>query len=50
VDRRAYEALVHALATGEAAAFDAIPLGGSVSLVNPQAAFAFVLEGATATP
>jgi membrane-associated phospholipid phosphatase len=45
VDPRAYAALLHALATGEAAAFDKIPLGGAVPLVNPQAALAFVLEG-----
>jgi membrane-associated phospholipid phosphatase len=46
VDLEAYEALVHALATGESAAFEAIPLGGPVALVNPQAALAFVLVGA----
>jgi membrane-associated phospholipid phosphatase len=45
VDPGAYAALVHALATNEPAAFEAIPLGGEVPLVNPQAAFAFALEG-----
>jgi membrane-associated phospholipid phosphatase len=46
VDQEAYEALVHAIATGDPADFEAIPLGGTVKLVNPQAALAFVLEGA----
>lgn len=48
VDPEAYEALVHAVATGESADFEAIPLGGPVALVNPQAALAFVLAGADA--
>jgi len=43
---KAYQALVQAMATGDPADFDAIPLGGTVKLANPQAALAFVLEGA----
>jgi membrane-associated phospholipid phosphatase len=46
VDPDAYAALLDALTTGEAAAFEALPLGGTVALVNPLAALAFVLAGA----
>jgi hypothetical protein len=46
VDPDAYAALLHALTAGEAAAFEAIPLGGTVGLVNPMAMLAFVLAGA----
>jgi membrane-associated phospholipid phosphatase len=46
VDLEAYEALLYALTTGESAAFEAIPMGGPVALVNPLAMLAFVLEGA----
>lgn len=46
VDREAYSALVLALEMGEPALFEAIPLGGTRRLVNPQAALAFDLEGA----
>jgi membrane-associated phospholipid phosphatase len=45
VEPAAYEALLDALATGASAAFEAIPLGGTVGLVNPQAAFAFAMMG-----
>lgn len=45
VDLSAYAALLNALSTGETAAFESIPLGGKVKLANPQAAYAFVLEG-----
>jgi membrane-associated phospholipid phosphatase len=45
VDPEAYEALMDALATGESAAFEAIPLDGTVGLVNPQAAWAFAMMG-----
>jgi hypothetical protein len=48
VDPDAYAALLHALATGESAAFEALPLGGTVALVNPLATLAFVLAGADA--
>lgn len=41
----AYAALVHALNSGRPADFDAIPLGGSQGLTNPQAGLAFDMEG-----
>ena len=44
-ERPAYEALLQALTTGQSAAFEAIPLGGQLLLANPQAAYAFELEG-----
>ena len=44
-DRTAYAALRAALTTGQATAFEALPLGGQIPLVNPQAAYAFDLEG-----
>ena len=46
VDPDTYAALLDALTTGESAAFEAIPLGGTVALVNPLAMLAFVLAGA----
>lgn len=46
VDPSAYTALLNALTTGQATAFEAVPLGGKVKFANPQAAYAFVLEGA----
>jgi membrane-associated phospholipid phosphatase len=45
VDRRAYQALWQALHSSNPADFERIPLGGTVKLANPQAAFAFTLEG-----
>jgi hypothetical protein len=45
VEPSAYAALLNALTTGKSAAFDAIPLGGPTKLANPQAAYAFELEG-----
>jgi len=45
VDLNAYQTLIHALATGQPADFETIPLGGSVKLTSPQAAYAFALEG-----
>ncbi|HEX8697565.1 MAG TPA: hypothetical protein VF815_01890, partial [Myxococcaceae bacterium] len=42
----AYEALLKAMETGAPEDFEAIPLGGTRKLVNPQAAFAFDLIGA----
>jgi len=42
----AYHALIAALNSGAPAAFEQIPLGGVVKLANPQAAYAFELEGA----
>jgi membrane-associated phospholipid phosphatase len=46
VDPSAYQKLRRAMRTGQPADFDAIPMGGSVKLVNPQSAFAYELEGA----
>ena len=45
VDPAAYNALLAALASGDPAAFEAIPLGGVRPLRNPQAGLAFDLEG-----
>ena len=41
-----YSKLLTAIASGEPADFEAINLGGSRQLVNPQAAYAYQLEGA----
>jgi hypothetical protein len=46
VDRGAYEALRHALTTGDPVDFASIPMGGTAKLIDPQAAFAFQLDGA----
>jgi len=46
VDPHAYEALLRAVTSGKAADYEAVPLGGKLRLVNPQAALAYVLEGA----
>jgi len=45
VDAAAYQRYLHALATGQAADFEAIPMGGAMKLANPRAAVAFDLEG-----
>ena len=45
VDLNAYAALVQALNSGRPADFDAIPLGGSTRLTNPQSGLAFDMEG-----
>jgi hypothetical protein len=45
VDLAAYQTLLHALDTGRPADFNAIQLGGSRRLVNPQSGLAFDLEG-----
>jgi hypothetical protein len=45
VDLVAYGALIHALTTGRHDDFEAIPLGGTAKLVNPQASLAFDTEG-----
>jgi hypothetical protein len=45
VDLNAYTALLKAVETGQYAAFEAIPLGGRVKFANPQASYAFALEG-----
>ena len=41
----AYAALLQAVNSGRPADFDAIPLGGTVPLTNPQAGLAFDLQG-----
>ncbi|HYV83805.1 MAG TPA: vanadium-dependent haloperoxidase [Pyrinomonadaceae bacterium] len=41
----AYNALVSAINSGRPADFDAIPLGGTVRLTNPQSGLAFDLQG-----
>ena len=46
VQKAAFDALVKAAVSGKPEDFDAIPTPGDVKLVNPLAAFAFVLEGA----
>jgi len=46
VDPAAYGKLLYALETGSPAAFEAIPLGGTARLANPQAAYRFELTGA----
>lgn len=46
VDPNAYQQLLTALSSGDPAAFESIPLGGSLKLVDPQAAYGFDLEGA----
>jgi hypothetical protein len=46
VDPVAYRTLLRALDSGKPADFDKVPLAGTTKLANPQAAFAFELEGA----
>ena len=46
VDPNAYGQLLQAIRSGSPADFDRIPLGGKAKLANPQAAFAYALEGA----
>lgn len=46
VDINAYGALFTAIKTERSQAFENIPLGGTVKLANPQAAFSFQLDGA----
>jgi hypothetical protein len=45
VDLNAYASLINALSTGNPSDFDAIPLGGTRTLNNPQAGLAYDLEG-----
>ncbi len=45
VDLSAYAALLQAINSGRPADFDAIPLGGSTRLTNPQSGLAFDMEG-----
>jgi len=46
VDKTAYEAFLKAVRSGSARDFEAIPMGGTVQLSNPQASYAFCTEGA----
>ncbi len=46
VELDAYRTLMDALASGQFAAFETLPLGNQVKLANPVAAYAFELEGA----
>ena len=46
VNLNAFGALVTAIKTERSSAFENIPLGGTVKLANPQAAFSFQLDGA----
>jgi hypothetical protein len=48
VDLNAYNAMVSALNSGVGSDFEAIPLGGTVKLANPQAAYCFAMVGADA--
>ncbi len=45
VDTNAYQSLLKAIQTGRFEDFEAITLGGAVKLTDPQAAYAFELEG-----
>jgi membrane-associated phospholipid phosphatase len=45
VDLPAYSAFLKALATGQHADFEAVPLGGRAKFANPQAAYAPTVEG-----
>jgi len=45
VDLNAYASLINALSTGNPSDFNAIPLGGTRTLNNPQAGLAYDLEG-----
>lgn len=45
VDLSAYSAWIKALTNGNPSSFEAIPLGGTVKLSNPQAAYAYDLIG-----
>src|SRR5262249_24894380 len=45
VELSAYAAFLTALASGQHAAYEAIPVGGKLKFANPQAAYAFELEG-----
>ncbi len=46
VNTAEYDKLLAAVASGDPAAFEAITLGGTRKLVNPQSAYAYQLEGA----
>ena len=46
VDLNAYNALISAVNSGLNSDFEAIPLGGTAKLANPQSAYCFSMEGA----
>src|SRR5438270_2502603 len=46
VDLNAYNAMLRALNSGLASDFEAIPLGGTGKLANPQASYCFAMAGA----
>lgn len=48
VDLNAYNAMVNALNSGQPGDFEAIPLGGTVKLANPQSGYCFSMQGADA--
>ena len=48
VDLNAYNSMLSALNSGEPGDFEAIPLGGTVKLANPQASYCFGVVGADA--
>ncbi len=48
VDLNAYNSLINALNSGQPGDFEAIPLGGTVKLANPQAAYCYSMVGADA--
>ncbi len=45
VNANAYQAYLETLITGDPEAFDAIPLGGTARLTNPQSAYAYEMTG-----
>jgi hypothetical protein len=45
VQASAYDAMLNAVQRGQAEAFDPIPMGGNVPMVNPQGGLTFSLEG-----
>ena len=48
VDLKAYGAFIQALVSGRWSDFEAIPMGGTSKLSNPQAAYCYSMEGADA--
>jgi hypothetical protein len=48
VDLNAYNAMIKALNSGQPGDFEAIPLGGTVKLANPQSSYCFTMTGADA--
>src|ERR1700693_3949630 len=46
VDLNAYNAMLSALNSGQPGDFEAIPLGGTVKLANPQSAYCYAMVGA----